>query len=363
MAPVGDSMAVVEVVEVVPKKPRVISICQGLESQRFHVRCRLRIPPHERPIGCGVLNSTLKDARQPSNTVVGDWRLVNEPHSRSTRYLQRYKHELDDARVVATIKTNPPESPTMETLDPSTGRPLPPDAIQRILFIAPSVHIYNIPPLTSTKGYVASSWTADNNKRQIFTARLRILETAIPAFNNEETVKTDVLLEDPSNGQLFAAAPYTVPAVVEQVLDSSRFFALRVQGEGGRKAVLGIGFEERSEAFDFSVALQEVRKTLGIEDDGKAGGKRVEKKEKVVEKKDFSLKGREKRSRLILGEGLGGGIKRRVRSSIGTWRVSQYSLLQEVALWGRFSLLRRARRMSRLRRDLVKIWKSRRLDL
>jgi hypothetical protein len=178
----------------------------------------------------------------------------------------------------------------METLDPSTGRPLPPDAIQRILFIAPSVHIYNIPPLTSTKGYVASSWTADNNKRQIFTARLRILETAIPTFNNEETVKTDILLEDPSNGQLFAAAPYTVPAVVEQVLDSSRFFALRVQGEDGRKAVLGFGFEERSEAFDFSVALQEVRKTLGIEDDGKAEGKRVEKKEKVVEKKDFSLK-------------------------------------------------------------------------
>ncbi|KAH6676627.1 hypothetical protein B0J14DRAFT_358082 [Halenospora varia] len=178
----------------------------------------------------------------------------------------------------------------MESIDPSTGRPLPPDAIQRILFIAPSVHVYNIPPLTSTKGYVAASWTADNNKRQIFTARLRVLETAVPAANNEETVKTDILLEDPSNGQLFAAAPYTVPAVVEQVLDSSRFFAVRVQGEGGRKAVLGIGFEERSEAFDFSVALQEVRKTLGIEDNGKYGGKKVQKEEKAEVKRDFSLK-------------------------------------------------------------------------
>ncbi|KAG0652962.1 Adaptin ear-binding coat-associated 1 [Hyphodiscus hymeniophilus] len=176
------------------------------------------------------------------------------------------------------------------TIDPSTGRPLPADAIQRILFIAPSVHVYNIPPLTSTKGYVAASWTADNNKRQIFTARLRILETAIPTSNNDEAVKTDILLEDPSNGQLFAAAPYTIPAVVEQVLDSSRFFALRVQGEGGRKAVLGVGFEERSEAFDFSVSLQEARKTLGIDDDGKAGGKKPEKKEKAAEKKDFSLK-------------------------------------------------------------------------
>jgi hypothetical protein len=181
----------------------------------------------------------------------------------------------------------------MESIDPSTGRPLPPDAIQRILFIAPSVHVYNIPPLTSNKGYVAASWTADNNKRQIFTARLRILETAIPSPTNpsDEQVKADILLEDPSNGQLFAAAPYTVPDVVEQVLDSSRFFAVRVQGEGGRKAVLGIGYEERSEAFDFSVALQELRKTLGIEGATNSGGKKVVKQQEKPEiKKDFSLK-------------------------------------------------------------------------
>ncbi|KAG9228208.1 hypothetical protein BJ875DRAFT_478073 [Amylocarpus encephaloides] len=185
----------------------------------------------------------------------------------------------------------------MESIDPTTGRPLPPDAIQRILYIAPSIHVYNIPPLTSTKGYVAASWTENNNKRQIFTARLRILETAIPTPNTalgtasgEENVKVDILLEDPSNGQLFAAAPYTTTDVVEQVLDSSRFFAVRVQGEGGRKAVLGIGYEERSEAFDFSVCLQEVRRTLGIEDTGKSGGKKLVKEEKQPEKKDFSLK-------------------------------------------------------------------------
>jgi hypothetical protein len=165
------------------------------------------------------------------------------------------------------------------------------DAIQRVLFIAPSVHVYNIPPLTSNKGYVAASWTADNNKRLIFTARLRILETATPTANDDETVKADILLEDPSNGQLFAAAPYTMMGVVEQVLDSSRFFAVRVEGEGGRKAVLGIGFEERGEAFDFSVALQEARKTLGIVDHAQSGGKKPQKAaEKVPEKRDFSLK-------------------------------------------------------------------------
>ena len=184
----------------------------------------------------------------------------------------------------------------MTSVDPSTGKPLPNDAIQRILFVASSVHVYNIPPLTSNKGYTASTWTADNNKRQIFTARLRILETAVPTPNGAgETVKTDLLLEDPSNGQLFAAAPYTSPSAVEQVLDSSRFFAVRVVGDGGMKAVLGIGFEERSEAFDFGVALQEARKVQGLDQVAvPAGAKKASGKggveEKVPEKVDFSLK-------------------------------------------------------------------------
>ena len=45
---------------------------------------------------------------------------------------------------------------------------------------------------------------------------------------------------------------------MEQVIDSSRFFAVRVI-DGPRKAILGVGFEDRSDAFDFGVALQEVR--------------------------------------------------------------------------------------------------------
>lgn len=174
-------------------------------------------------------------------------------------------------------------------VDPATGKTLSIEAIQRVLFICHPVHVFAIPPLTSMKGYTAADWTVpdpNNNDqtRQIFTARLRILETAIPAplppSNNPrrpappplaptaseplEKVKTDILLEDPSTGNLFAAAPYNDPGVVEHALDSSRFFALRVVGDGGRKAVLGIGFEDRSEAFDFGVTLQEARKVLGF---------------------------------------------------------------------------------------------------
>lgn len=128
------------------------------------------------------------------------------------------------------------------------------------------MHIYNIPPLTSNKGYTAAAWTADANARQIFTARLRIIETALPLpADAGESLSTEILLEDPSTGELFAKAPYTDAGAVEAVVDSSRFFAVRVVGDGGMKATLGVGFEERGEAIDFGICLQECRKVLRLE--------------------------------------------------------------------------------------------------
>jgi len=197
----------------------------------------------------------------------------------------------------------------MET-DPVTGASIPPEAIQRILHISPKVHIYRIPPITSTKGFAAASWT-QNPADLIFTARLRIIETAIPPPpsappDTAEKVSVHILLEDARSGELFAAAPYTNPSAVEQANDSSRFFAIRVVGNGGKmRATLGIGFEERPDAFDFSVALQDVRRTLGLEGPASTanvgagvgpqkGGREAppvpKKKEDLEVKRDFSLK-------------------------------------------------------------------------
>ncbi|KAI9754166.1 MAG: ATP-dependent RNA helicase dbp7 [Chaenotheca gracillima] len=227
-------------------------------------------------------------------------------------------------------------------IDPSTGLPLPADSIQRVLFVCPNVHVYQIPPLTSNKGYNASNWTDPQRPtaQQIFTARLRVLETAIPTPSSNknkgasedaaigETVKTDILLEDPDSGALFAAAPYASPAVVEQALDSTRFFAITVRGEGGRKAVLGIGFEERSEAFDFGVCLQEVRKVqdrdasqaggTGGLSQNKKGGPSNSKAAFGAEKKDFALKEGQ-----TITVNLGGGQKSRSPRPPPTYAQSQ----------------------------------------
>ncbi|KAI9883509.1 MAG: translation initiation factor eIF-2B subunit alpha [Watsoniomyces obsoletus] len=195
----------------------------------------------------------------------------------------------------------------MTSVDPSTGQPLPADAIQRVLYVAPNVHVYQIPPLTSSKGYTAAHWTADNNRWQIFTARLRVIETALADEEGKESEspKTDIVLEDPKSGDLFAAAPYTSEAVVQQALDSMRFFAIRVQDGGGRKATLGIGFEDRSEAFDFGVSLQEVRKaqTSNVGTSAPAKNKEHVTRSSKIEHKDFSLKAGETITVKLPGKG------------------------------------------------------------
>ena len=78
-----------------------------------------------------------------------------------------------------------------------------------------------------------------------------------------------------------------------QCVDSSRFFAIRVVGGGGRKATLGIGFEERPDAFDFGISLQDAGKVLGFEEktlgqQGRGGSQKGPVKQEV--KRDYSLK-------------------------------------------------------------------------
>lgn len=177
--------------------------------------------------------------------------------------------------------------------DPATGQPLPDSAIQRVVFVASNVHVYGIPPLASTRGFKAGSWTAPPNPtaQEIFTARLRVVETSL-----EGRLKADIVLEDGGSGELFAAAPYTSAPTVQQAEDSSRFFALRVVGEGGMKATLGIGFEERSPALDFNIALGEMRKVLGWDGASASGGRSASggKSLALDVQKDFSLKAGEK---------------------------------------------------------------------
>lgn len=66
------------------------------------------------------------------------------------------------------------------------------------------------------------------------------------------------------------------------------------------KATLGMGFEDRSPAFDFGIALTEARKVLGMETQNSGstaagrGAQSLQKQREADSKKDFSLKEGEK---------------------------------------------------------------------
>lgn len=109
------------------------------------------------------------------------------------------------------------------------------------------VSVYRLPPRQSNRGYRAADWGLD---KPVWTCRLRV------------TAKGDkcvVALQDSSSGELFAQCPVdTHPGrAVEPVTDSSRYFVLRVDDGSGKHAFLGMGFQERGDAFDFNVALQD----------------------------------------------------------------------------------------------------------
>ncbi|KAJ7461544.1 adaptin ear-binding coat-associated protein 1 [Mycena latifolia] len=123
------------------------------------------------------------------------------------------------------------------------------DETESILYIGREVSVFKIPPLKANEGHRAGEW--GDLSAPLWKGRLRIVEKSSGAA---------LLFEDGSTGELFAKADYdpTRPSV-EAVLDSSRYFVVRVE-DAGKKAYIGMGFQERTDSFDFNVALQDYTK-------------------------------------------------------------------------------------------------------
>jgi hypothetical protein len=121
--------------------------------------------------------------------------------------------------------------------------------IESVLYIAREVSVHKIPPRKANEGYRANDW--GDLGSPLWKGRLRITENSKGAA---------LRLEDPQTGDLFARAEYDPERPsVEAVLDSSRYFVIRVE-DAGRRAYIGLGFVERSDSFDFNVALQDYTK-------------------------------------------------------------------------------------------------------
>ncbi|CAH8481086.1 unnamed protein product [Heterobilharzia americana] len=123
---------------------------------------------------------------------------------------------------------------------------------ESVLLVKNEVFVYQIPPRQSNRGYRASDW---NLEAPMWTGRLRVVS------KGKDLV---IRLEDKNSGQLYAKCPVdSFPGIfVEPVLDSSRYFVIRLVNDDGRSMFTGIGFAERSDSFDLNVAIQDHFKWL-----------------------------------------------------------------------------------------------------
>lgn len=102
---------------------------------------------------------------------------------------------------------------------------------------------YRIPPVTSSKGHYAEEW-----KDQIFAGKLRLVARGPTCLVQLVTFDEQLFVTCPVDG-------LNIDAWVQRVVDSSRYFVLKVIGPQGQHAFIGMGFAERNDAFDFWAAL------------------------------------------------------------------------------------------------------------
>eukprot|EP00887_Chlorella_sp_A99_P000360 scaffold13.g360.t1 len=121
--------------------------------------------------------------------------------------------------------------------------------LEQSLFFCREVDVFRIPARQGAAGHRSGEWRVAN---RLATCRLKVVARG---------EAMEVRLEDASTGELFGVCP--VPrgqsqVVVEQASDSSRNFVLRLEdAETKRRAFVGISFSERTQAFDFNVALSD----------------------------------------------------------------------------------------------------------
>ncbi|ESR57054.1 hypothetical protein CICLE_v10021562mg [Citrus x clementina] len=136
------------------------------------------------------------------------------------------------------------------------------ESLEHTLLVVREVCVYKIPPRTTSGGYKCGEWLQSD---KIWTGRLRVVSCKD---------RCEIRLEDPNSGELFAACfvqPGQRENSVETVLDSSRYFVLKIEDGTGKHAFIGLGFNERNEAFDFNVALSDHEKYVRRELEKESG--------------------------------------------------------------------------------------------
>lgn len=136
-----------------------------------------------------------------------------------------------------------------------SGAPL---ALELRVFHCEEAFAYAVPPARSAAGHRAADWDVDKWLCKVHCSLCTLSGDAVPDGT------AVVRLHDATTGELFAESPLGVDvpiqAVVEPVVDSSRYFVVRVEDAASKRhAFVGLGFASRDNSTDFKMALSEVQ--------------------------------------------------------------------------------------------------------
>ncbi|OAF72045.1 NECAP endocytosis-associated protein 2 [Intoshia linei] len=122
--------------------------------------------------------------------------------------------------------------------------------MEYVVLVKHKVAMYKIKPRTSNQPYKAQKWL-ENDPNWIGKLQVIVI--------GETDCK--IRLVDELTNKLFAEAviepDYPNGTSFETVSDSSRYFAITLLSPSGRKCTVGIGFNERSDSFDLTAALND----------------------------------------------------------------------------------------------------------
>jgi len=121
-----------------------------------------------------------------------------------------------------------------------------PEVIERVRSVVKHAHVFKLPSCqTSSSGWRGAEW-----REKVWQGTVKVVE------RNDMAA---VILEDSTKNNLFAICPVRDGAI-DRCIDSSRYFVLRIENTSGRHMFIGVAFNERSDAFDFNAALEDIRR-------------------------------------------------------------------------------------------------------
>ena len=197
----------------------------------------------------------------------------------------------------AAAKTPVTAPPATQAAPPPTAsnsgavKPIEPDISDEVcheslLWTCKECYIYKIPPLKNESGHRANDW---NVNEWLWQGALKVISKG-----NLLTV----VLHDPKTFETFASCPQAEKGngAIDRVIDSSRYYVLRLDDGKGNHAFVGLGFREREDSYDFNATMQDHWKSVVRQKEAEEMAKEASERLASMPMRDLSLKEGEKLS-------------------------------------------------------------------